>query len=511
MPEAAPAQAHIQLRVVGSSGHPVAGADVQILSGGVSRSIGLTSSSGQVELGTVAAGDTVIASGSGYCASGVVVPDPAVPLLTIELRACRRVEGRVTADCPDVQMSSLTVVAVPRILSHEDRIGLLLADPRVGLAVPQADGSFQFDCLPTDQPVRITVGGPGWIDAEGPTQVRIGDPDVRLRIVPAYAVVVSLVDASGAPAAIPRVGGEATGLAANSTSADTRFSMANPWSRTLAGVPDVPDDSGSPQQAFVLAGPCSAEAVNLDIRASYPGFEPVRLEALARRTDEGAGHCVVRLDPIAGAKGTVVLKTSSEPTTLDWHGEAGTLVLRDGHGELHLFIVDRFQDGVFRLTNLPSGSYEALFEWSPVPASREAPNMRWTPLVIAPGGVVELHVDPPAWGSLAVEVQDALGQPYFGALQVLIGTVSEGHHVAGGFSIEGATVGFRQGPYVIPVVPNGRYTVQVLAVGPWIADRQDISITSNSRSKCHVRLEAPTASLDQSLRSTLLGTGTPPK
>ena len=112
---------------------------------------------------------------------------------------------------------------------------------------------------------------------------------------------------------------------------------------------------------------------------------------------------------------------------------------------------------------------------------------------------------------LAVIVQDPDGNPYWGSLQVLIGFLQEGYLADGGYAVQGDTVTFEKGPYVVPALPSGRYTIQVLRTGPWIASPQDVDVIPRITSTCHVSLQPAPVGLPESLRASLLESGMPPR
>jgi len=192
-------------------------------------------------------------------------------------------------------------------------------------------------------------------------------------------------------------------------------------------------------------------------------------------------------------------------------GYSGTLLLRDGSGEVQHFPIEGFRHGLARLDGLPSGSYDGPLEWNPISLSTDSPGSAWTHVTIPPNASVNLDVDRPSWGSLVVQVFDPRGDPYWGSLRVLIGVVQEEYVPGGVYTLQGDTIGFKHGPYVVPVLRSGRYTVQVLGSVPWIAERQDVGVVAHEPSTCKVQFKVASYSVRDALSRTSLGVGTPPK
>ncbi len=367
----------------------------------------------------------------------------------------------IVQDLAGSPVEGLIVLAVPRSLRELVSAltpGEALTDPRLHVTRTGPDGRFLLR-VPEAQDYSLVAGGNGLVQVDSPPVIRAGEGEARILIKPLYAARVTFTDEAGASVESPRITGGAHGVRMHPIDPRFRFLAGGSLSAGLSLLDTLDSREGFELDCFLVADYPDPQGAKVEVTGSLPGFEPFRCLVGVPPAGEGCPRITIKLMP-RGEVGRVRVQLEPCPPER-------AAALMHGSGILHLTgAVESLQAGVLFgaectgwTADVPSGDYTASFEIDPQGVF-ESPQVGLT----VGKSVSHLLVNVANTGGLrivctAAGSDGALGS-YDRGLRLFIGAGSLSQD-GGSRRLAGSSIGFKTGPFLIPVIQPGSYTALV--------------------------------------------------
>lgn len=453
------------VKTMNREGRPVEHATVSVGSDGRWTSLGLSDEKGLLTLSErICCGQIVVARSLEGAIGHCYVPDPAPMVVEIVLEDVRQLRGRLVVPCPEFSLADTEVIVIPYAIASavpptERDWSALLAHPAALHASPGPSGEFDV-LVPTGQQLFVSGGGRGL--AFAPVAIPIDDPApfAELHVVRLHALLVEFVDSQGAAMELPAIGGPHFGLRVGVTTEGARMAAVGGLGRAAAGIPQAPPGEGRPcESIFVAAAPgCTSEFVTFQVNGQFPGFLPFSASMDVAPSSQGPSRLPIHLVPTTHDLGDIRLLTKSTNRPKGLPRPAGSLILRDSAGEVQPYIVSTFNEGEAVVHSVPCGLYEARFEWNPSLLGIDGRSPSWRQIRVT-RGVTEFETDDANEGRLVIRMIDERGADYAGPASFIVGLIDNEDEATNSMSWTGPTIQFARGPYVLPAVVSGRFTV----------------------------------------------------
>lgn len=399
---------------------------------------------------------------AGFADASVPLPSCPDALVSVRLVKECRLEGRVVRS-DGTPPAPCTLVAWPiGVELQPERVDLAFLPSRVLVCQSDADGRFVFRGARGREAYTILGGGSGWMLAERAVRTAAPREDLVLSLDPAYAARVVVHGTDGAPLSLEP--GRGASFEFGVLDANLKPMSGRRFEAVLAGLsPEVLRAPSNELFAIVTgrsggdaAGPCrfSVEA---------PGYARAEREFTATALHLPLPEVRFDLTPTASQFGSLTVKFvagESAPAPDRW--PSGRLLLTNAAGDATRFRHDG-RTSVFEIERLPAGQYSITYE-------SDVGKLR----VPAPGAVaVKVNVaDGPnsvtfpmsALGWIDFEVVKDRGEPYLGALNVMIGRLATDPAAASRGVVHGMfPCTFEGPPYSVPVSGASTYVVTILS------------------------------------------------
>jgi len=486
------------ITVLDRSGRPIVGAAVRALHNRSFESLGTAGLDGRVQVGRelqLAEGDALVASMEGYATGTRYFALPCDEDVVIVLGRPLSIVGvvRLTKRLP-AEPTQFTVVGIPQflwsVLPPAGGWASLLCDPRILLGSCEEDGAFVLAGAAEGIEYEVTGGGAGRIHDGPPIAARGGSNPIELLASELYGASVALERPSVCQGELPIIGGDGWGFTSTLNSKGAQWCTASMVSCMLAGVPvGWADDSPSRNALLATTREASIAPITANVRWHMLGYEGVELDIGLRPFVDGPSSVEVRTQPIMNACGWIVVDFGQQLRRGTLPFKPGELVLRTTGGETVYLPVTCLETTKGRVGPVPEGQYSWRFDWSPTIQPPLPSKRTWESVRVDASSEAVVVPHYPDAGSLYIELRDQNGQKYTGPARILIGEFRNSKRFPGKTEIAGDNVSFPRGPYLIPVLPSGTFSVKLMYPEASGVSRQSVQIDAAKESRMELTIQ----------------------
>ncbi len=405
----------------------------------------------------------------GYADLLLALPVCPSPVLTLRLTAECSLAGVVTQPSGD-RVAGLTLVALPMPTQLTPKL-VNLQSPAATCAgilvcTSDAQGRFAFQGAQAQRPYAIYGGGAGLMLAKGYTQVKAPRDDLNLVVVPVYAALVTVSDASGVPVSIR----SDSGVTLEFYIEDRRFSpmAARSFEAVLAGLPpEFLEPAPNEFLALVTGDANDASAGPCQLAIVAPGYSPQQLSFRAPRLNAELARIPFVLPATTAAFGAVQVRfvrerlggTPQPSEVTAW--PSGRVRLESTQGDVLKYRHTGVTNSL-RIERVPTGTYSLRFE-------ADVGGFRY-PAVNEPGLRVEVTsqpalVDIPLTDTGVIElkvVDGRSGEDYTGPLSLMVSQAENATDSPDSGTVLGLfPASFEYPPYQVPVAGPGTYKLVI--------------------------------------------------
>lgn len=477
---AQPSGSHrLLVRTVDETGHRLASVRLHVGEDDDCRAVGNTDAHGEAVLNFPESTRwrEIVASQRGRASSAADFDATTSGWVELVLPAARRISGRVLLTDGTPVGADVHVVAQPSdayLLAHRSP-ERSFRSPCVLEARTQNDGSFVLEDAHPSRLYSLGAGSNGFVQRDPVTGVAAGAVDVVLRVLHGRGALVRFIDPDGTPARMDRASGSGVGISALVVDRRAAF-VRDAWASALQAGVVLPGGIPAPNEWLFIAGAESAlDPIEVDLHCEPPGYAPVAIRLSLPPLDAGLEVHAVQMRSTARGRGELVLRRSGAARAEEGDGREGpfaVLTLITAEDRAWHYPVEDSSSTEHRVQHVPFGRYRVRLQLTTseplIPASGELD--RWVEIGEAPA-IVEY--DAARTGTLVIAPRDANGELHRGELRLFLGQGRfDGSVPAEETGFHGGQVLFRRGPYRVPFLAPGPYSLRVdglRGAGEWHA------------------------------------------